>query len=229
MDRSLYQVLLRKILALQDRVGVVAAGGGGGSGITQLTGDVTAGPGTGSQAATLATSGVSAGTYGSGTQVAQVTFDAKGRATAAVNVTITPSGDTSGGSTPYQVQTTTLTHAQILALGTTPITLVSAGASGKVRIPVQIITVTDFAAGAYSNPTVNYRYAGSSVDLVPASSNLINNADKRFQLLNATDYAMVNSVGDAKAVQISTGVGVTGGNAANTWKITVIFVELSLL
>lgn len=38
---------------------------------------------------TLATSGVSAGTYGSATQVPQVTFDAKGRATAASNVTIT--------------------------------------------------------------------------------------------------------------------------------------------
>jgi hypothetical protein len=32
----------------------VASGGGGGSGITQLTGDVTAGPGSGSQAATVA-------------------------------------------------------------------------------------------------------------------------------------------------------------------------------
>lgn len=40
--------------------------------------------------ATLGTSGVGAGTYGSATQVAQVTFDAKGRATSASNVTVTP-------------------------------------------------------------------------------------------------------------------------------------------
>lgn len=65
---------------------------GGGSGITQLTGDVTAGPGSGSVAATLATSGVVAATYGDATHVAQVTVDAKGRVTGAANVAITTGG-----------------------------------------------------------------------------------------------------------------------------------------
>jgi hypothetical protein len=66
---------------------VIAGGGGGGTdhGITQLTGDGTAGPGDGSQVFTLAASGVAAGTYGDATHVVQFTVDAKGRVTG-VNV-----------------------------------------------------------------------------------------------------------------------------------------------
>ena len=61
----------------------VISQGGGGSGVTQLTGDVTAGPGSGSQVATLANSGVTAGSY----TAANITVDAKGRVTAASNGT----------------------------------------------------------------------------------------------------------------------------------------------
>ena len=59
-----------------------------------LSGDVTGtvsfdGSANATIAATLANSGVTAGTYGSATQVGQVTVDAKGRVTAASNVAIT--------------------------------------------------------------------------------------------------------------------------------------------
>lgn len=60
------------------------------TGITQLTGDVTAGPGSGSQAATLATVNSNVGTFGSATQSSQVTLNAKGLVTAASNITVTP-------------------------------------------------------------------------------------------------------------------------------------------
>jgi hypothetical protein len=83
------------------------------SGISQLTGDVTAGPGSGSQVATLSASGVTAATYGDSSHVAQVTVDAKGRVTAASNVAV------SGGSGKLAQVVNTETGA--VATGTTTI------------------------------------------------------------------------------------------------------------
>ena len=65
------------------------------SGITQLTGEVLAGPGYGSQVAALSTTGVVSGSYGSSNQIPVFTVDSKGRITSAT--TVTASGS-SGGS-----------------------------------------------------------------------------------------------------------------------------------
>ncbi len=63
----------------------------GGTAIYELIGDVTAGPGIGTQTATLSVTGVSAGSYGDSTHVGAFTVDAKGRLTAASSVTISAS------------------------------------------------------------------------------------------------------------------------------------------
>ena len=64
------------------------------SGINQLTGDATAGPGTGSQAITFATVNSNTGTFGNGTHVGQFTVNAKGLITAASSVAITGAAPT---------------------------------------------------------------------------------------------------------------------------------------
>jgi hypothetical protein len=66
------------------------SGGGGGSSTTTLTGDVS-GSGTGSVVTTLATSGVTAGVYGSATAVPTITVDDKGRITSATTTPIAAS------------------------------------------------------------------------------------------------------------------------------------------
>lgn len=72
------------------------AGGGGGSGITALTGDGTA-TGPGSAVLTLAATGVIAGAYGDATHCVNFNVDAKGRILSAVNTSVCPgSGGGSG-------------------------------------------------------------------------------------------------------------------------------------
>ena len=87
-----------------------------------LTGDVT-GSGTGSFLATLSTTGVTAGTYGSAINIPRLTVDTKGRITSISNVTITTgsvtSVDVSGGTTGLTTTGGPITSSGTITLGGT--------------------------------------------------------------------------------------------------------------
>lgn len=111
--------------------------GGSSGGITALTGDGTA-SGPGSATFTLSTVNSSVGTCGDATHVAQVTLDAKGRATACTAVAITGGSGISGATAGQALiagSATTATSSMPLSFGGTNITTgIAITTSGDVPI-----------------------------------------------------------------------------------------------
>ena len=116
---------------------------------------------------TLNTSGVTAGIYGNASTVAQVTFDAKGRATLAANVAISIAPSQINATIPNSGLTNSST-----TLGNTVLTLGSTSASvGNLTLlgsnhasGTMVANVVNFT----SNTSANATFQTSSLQLVPA-------------------------------------------------------------
>jgi len=144
------------------------------SNVVNVTGpDLTMSGNTGSTIsnATLATTGVTAGTYGNSTQVPQITVDAKGRATSVSNISIAfPSTNISvtGGDLTMSGNTgTAITNATLATTG------VTAGTYGSATQVPQI--TVDAKGRATSITNLNISYPSTSISVTGSDLTLSGN------------------------------------------------------
>ena len=139
-----------------------AACGSGGSGITALTGDVTA-SGTGSVAATLATVNGNVGSFGGASSVPSFTVNAKGLITAAsATAVIAPAGTLTGTALPVGI--TTASGLTTVAGGTF--------ASGAFAVAYALPTATSSVLGGVKpdGTTISNTAGAISLNLGNANS-----------------------------------------------------------
>lgn len=160
-----------------------------------------------------------------------------------------------GGSLVLALGSATLTDAQIKALPTTPVTLVAAPGAGKVLVPVHAVLALRWT-GDYSNINAaatltlgtgnNATMAVLSESVNSAVTLLLANASNTVSLMlpegyvGASTFAPIFSSpgGDLDTSFINQPLGLsatnpaagnfTGGNAANSLKVSVLYYTLTL-
>lgn len=126
-----------------------------------------------------------------------------------------------------QIITVNVSDAQIKSLSTSPITAITAAGANTLIVPYFWSISKDCNAGAYSaTASLRLRFNGSTTDTIDALSVALNGAN--IQLYMAPDTGAKNWVTSTfdprnKTLQLSSSADVTGGNAANSLKVTIAY------
>jgi hypothetical protein len=120
--------------------------------------------------------------------------------------------------------TASLTSAQILTLGTTPVTIVAAQGAGTVIIPVQAFGSLTFLTSQYANAGVlNLSWNGANgIAAANLSSNLIAAASQ----VASQGGLSVATIATASLANLPLTVHSTGAvtAGAGSWKLTVLYL-----
>lgn len=214
------------------------------TGITQLTGDVTAGPGNGSQVATLATVNSNVGSFGSSTSIPSFTVNGKGIITAASgNAVIAPAGTLTGNTLASNIVTSSLTSVGTLAAvtvtgevtaGNVNVTSSTAPTNGMFLITTNTLAWSingtnemRLTSSALSPSTSDGNALGTSVlmwaDLFLASGGVINFNNGNVTLTHAAGSLTLGGSGAATLALGTNSITMTGSIAATGSRVTKVW------
>lgn len=142
--------------------------------------------------------------------------------------------DVGGGGSSYLVASVTLTDAQIKALPTTPVQIMAAPGANKVINVINIFNYLDATAGAYGNitnaePSTYYDGTGGNISF--GGDLDMENPVKSFVIQPLPGILDITEDAINKGVMYYLENGAsnyTGGNAANTLKVTVYYTVVDL-
>ncbi len=127
---------------------------------------------------------------------------------------------------PVKLVEVTLTHAQILSLGTPGYQLL-AGETGKTIIPIDMVLCSDFSAGAYNEAfdcNLNY-YDGVSLsaDLMDLPATIFNSTTKKLNIQPLVSSQITRALSMGCDLRLVTSGTLTGGNNANRLLVSVTY------